>query len=158
MDPGIAFWTAALVNLLAILALIATGIRSIRRRQLSRHRRCMKSAAALVAGFLGIYPVKLLLLGRERVAEWSDRAVALLRIHECFVFAMISAGLTALVLTRKMQRDRNRLSDLPSAPLASQRVLRGHRTAGWTAAICAGLAFLTAAIVLVGMYERAIRH
>jgi len=51
-------------------------------------------------------------------------------------------------------RDRNRLIRLPEAPLASSRILQRHRRAGWTAALGAGLALLTAAIVLVGMYER----
>jgi len=118
----------------------------------------MKSAATLVACFLGVYPVKLLLLGHERLPEWSERAVAMLRIHECFVFAMIGGGLTALILTRRMHGNRNQLTDLPETPLASNRTLRAHRMAGWTAAISAGLAFLTAAIVLVGMYERASGH
>jgi hypothetical protein len=82
----------------------------------------------------------------------------MLRIHECFVFAMIGGGLTAFILTRKMHRNRNQLNELPDSPLASSHTLRRHRKAGWTAAIGAGLAFLTAAIVLVGMYERTLGH
>ncbi len=155
MNPSLAFWTAALVNLLAIAVLTAIGIRSIRRGQLSKHRRCMKTAAALVSGFLGAYPLKLLWLGREPLSEWSGHAILVLRIHEVCVFTLSVAGLTALVLSRKMQRNRNRLTHLPDAPLASSRVLQSHRIAGWTAAIGTGLAFLTAAIVLLGMYERA---
>ncbi len=158
MIPNLAFWTAVLVDLLAIVVLVAIGIRSIRRGNLSRHRRCMKSSAVLVACFFGIYPLKLLWLGRERLPEWSGQAVAILRIHEFCVFAMLVGGLIALILSQKMHRKRNQLTHLPDAPLASSRILRRHRQAGWTAAIGAGLAFLTAATVLVGMYGRAGGH
>jgi len=155
MNGSLAFWTTALIDLLAIAALIAIGVRSIRRGQLARHRRCMKTATALVACFLVVYPIKLLQLGRERLAEWSDHAVAILRLHELCVLAMIVGGATALALSRRMHGDRNRLTRLPDAGLASSRVLTSHRRAGWSAAVAAGLAFLTAAIVLAGMYERA---
>jgi uncharacterized membrane protein YozB (DUF420 family) len=155
MNPNLVFWTAALVNLFFITALVATGIRNIRRGNLSQHRRCMKTAAALVTGFLGAYLLKVLWLGRERLSEWSELAVAILRIHEVCVFAMVVGGTSALVLSRKMHRNRNQLTHLPDAPLASDRALKRHRLAGWTGAIGAGLAFLTAAIVLLGMYERA---
>ena len=100
----------------------------------------------------------LLWLGRERISEWSGQAVAVLRIHEFCVFAMLVGGLIALILSQKMHRNRNQLVHLPDAPLASSRILRRHRQAGWTAAIGAGLAFLTAATVLVGMYRRAGGH
>jgi uncharacterized membrane protein YozB (DUF420 family) len=155
MNPSLIFWTAALANLLAVTALVAMGIRSIRRGNLSAHRRCMKTAATLVICFLGVYPLKVLWFGRERLSEWSGQAILTLRIHEVCVFAMIVGGLTALILSRKMHPNRNRLTHLPDAPLASNRALTRHRIAGWTAAIGAGLAFLTAAIVLLGMYERA---
>jgi uncharacterized membrane protein YozB (DUF420 family) len=158
MNPSLAFWTAALINLLAIVALVAIGIRSIRRGKLPQHRRCMKTAAALVACFLGSYPLKVLWFGRERLPEWSEPAVAILRIHELCVFAMLVGGAIALILSRKMHRSRSELTRLPDAPLASSRTLRRHRRAGWSAAIAAGLAFLTAAIVLAGMYERTGSH
>jgi uncharacterized membrane protein YozB (DUF420 family) len=154
MNPSLAFWTAALVNLLAVTALVAIGIRNIRRGKLSQHRRCMKTAATLVTCFLGAYLLKVLWLGREQLSEWSGQAVAILRIHEVCVLAMVVGGVAALVLSRKMHSNRNQLTHLPDAPLASGRALRRHRVAGWTAAVGAGLAFLTAAIVLLGMYER----
>jgi uncharacterized membrane protein YozB (DUF420 family) len=158
MNPNLAFWTAALIDLLAIVVLIALGIRSIRRGNLSRHRRCMKGAAALVVCFLGIYPLKVFYFGRERLSEWSEQAVAILRIHELCVFVMVAGGLTALILSRRMHSSRNQLGQLPDAPLASSQTLRRHRIAGRTAAIGAGLAFLTAAIVLAGMYDRSVGH
>jgi len=155
MNPSLIFWTAALLDLLAVTALTAVGVRAIRRSQLARHRRCMKSAAALVTCFLGAYPLKLLWLGREPLSEWSAEAVSILRIHEICVLAMTATGLAALIFSRAMHPNRNRLIQLPDAPLAPQRTLRRHRVAGWTAAIGAGLALLTAAKVLLGMYERA---
>ena len=158
MNPNLAFWTAALIDLLAIVALVAIGIRNIRRGKLSQHRRCMKTAAALVACFLGGYPLKLLWLGRERLAEWSEPAVAILRIHEFWVFAMLVGGVIALIFSRKMHRSRSALAQLPNTALASSRTIRRHRRAGWSAAIAAGLVLLTAAIVLAGMYERAGIH
>jgi uncharacterized membrane protein YozB (DUF420 family) len=155
MNPSLAFWTAALIDLLAVVALVAIGVRSIRRGRLSQHRRCMKTAAVLVIGFLGSYPIKVLFFGRERLPEWSEQAVTILRIHELCVFAMLGGGAAALLLSRKMHRSRRDLTHLPDDPLASSRTLRRHRVAGWTALIGAGLAFFTAAIVLAGMYERA---
>jgi uncharacterized membrane protein YozB (DUF420 family) len=155
MNPNLAFWTAALIDLFAIVTLVAIGIRSIRRGNLSRHRRCMKTSAILVGCFLAIYPIKVLTMGRERLSEWSEQAIGILRIHELCVFTMVVGGMIAVMQTLKMQRNRSQLTQLPDAPLASARILRRHRYAGRAAAIGAGLAFLTAAIVLVGMYARA---
>ena len=140
MNPSLAFWTAALVNLLAIVILVTIGIRNIRLGNLSRHRRCMKGAATLVACFLGSYPLKVFFFGRERLSEWSEQAVTILRIHELCVLAMIVGGVAALLIARKMNRGRNQLTQLPDIPLASIPTLRKHRMAGWTAAIGAGLA------------------
>ena len=153
MDPRIAFWTAALVNLFAIVALVTVGIRSVRRQQVSRHRRCMKSSAWLVMAFLASYVVKVAVLGRESLADWSEAAVMNLRIHELFVLTMVAAGSIALLRARRMRGTQN-VSGLPDDPLAPDSALRAHRRAGWTAAIGAGLGFATAALLLAGMYRR----
>ena len=153
MDPKIAFWTAALVNLLVIVTLISVGIRSVRRGQVSRHRRCMKTSAGLVVAFLVSYAVKVVLLGRESLSDWSGAAVINLRIHELCILTMVSAGAVALLRARGMRNTRN-VSGLPGDPLALDSTLRGHRRAGWTAAIGAGLGFATAALLLAGMYRR----
>jgi uncharacterized membrane protein YozB (DUF420 family) len=153
MDPKIAFWTAALANLLAIVALVTVGIRSVRRGQVSRHRRCMKTSAWLVIAFLASYGVKLALLGRESLASWSQAAVINLRVHELFVLTMVTAGIFALLRARQMRDTRN-VSGLPGDPPAPDSTIRSHRRAGWTAAIGAGLGFATAAWVLTGMYRR----
>ena len=128
MNPSLAFWTAALIDLLAVVVLIAIGVRSIRRGNLSLHRRCMKGAATLIACFLGIYPLKVLCFGREQLSEWSEPAVVILRIHEFCVFAMVVGGLTALILSRKMHSSRSQLAQLPQHG-ASAGKGRGNRTA-----------------------------
>ena len=153
MDPKIVFWTAALTNLLLIVALVTVGIRSVRRGQVSRHRRCMKTSAWLVVAFLAAYGIKLAMLGRESLADWSQSAVINLRVHELFVLMMITGGITALLRARQMRGTCN-VSGLPADPPAPDSTIRWHRRAGWTAAISAGLAFATAVIVLVGMYGR----
>jgi uncharacterized membrane protein YozB (DUF420 family) len=153
MDPKLAFWTAALVNLLVIVALVIAGIRSIRRGQVSRHHRCMKASAWLVTAFLGSYAVKLALLGGESLARWSDAAVMNLRVHELFVATMVAGGSVALLRARRMRGTRQ-VTGLPGDPLAPDSTLQGHRRAGWTAAIGAGLGFVTAVILLAGMYRR----
>ena len=153
MDPKIAFWTAAQINLLVIVVLVSVGIRSVRRGQVSRHRRCMKISAGLVAGFLVAYAIKVALLGKESLANWSETAVMNLRIHELCVLTMVTAGAVALLRARRMRDTRN-VSGLPSDPPAPDSTLSSHRRAGWTAAVGAGLGFATAAFVLAGMYRR----
>jgi uncharacterized membrane protein YozB (DUF420 family) len=153
MDPKIAFWTAALVNLLAIVALITVGIRSVRRGLISRHHRCMKTSAWLVMAFLAAYVVKVALLGRESLAAWSQAAVINLHVHEMLVLTMVTAGTIALLRARQMRDTRN-VSGLPGDPPASDSTTRQHRRAGWTAAVGAGLGFATAALLLAGMYRR----
>ena len=154
MEPKLAFWTAALMDLATITALVAVGVVSIRRGEVARHRRCMKSAATLVVAFVGSYLLKLALLGREQLSVWSDAAIQNLRLHELCVFAMIVGGILALHRARTMRNSRNVTHD-PAAPPAPPEVLRWHRRAGWTAAVAAGLGFATAAFVLLGMYGRA---
>jgi uncharacterized membrane protein YozB (DUF420 family) len=153
MDPNLAFWTAALINLLLIVSLVTVGIRSVRCGLVSRHHRCMKTSAWLVVAFLAAYGVKLALLGRESLASWSQAAVLNLRVHELFVLTMVTAGMIALLRARQMRDTRN-VSGLPADPPAPNAAIRRHRRAGWTAAISAGLGFATAVLLLAGMYRR----
>lgn len=154
MDPKLAFWTAALMDLAAIVTLVSVGVWSIRRRDVARHRRCMKTAGALVALFIGSYAVKLAVLGREQTSVWSDASIQNLRIHETCVLAMLVGGGIALRRARAMRDSRNVTGDATAAP-APPGVLRWHRRAGWTAVVGAVLGFATAVFVLLGMYERA---
>lgn len=154
MDPKLVFWTAALVNLSVILVLVIVGISNIRRGQVAIHRRCMKTAAWLVAGFLGSYLLKLTFLGREQLSIWSSGAVSNLRFHEMCVLTMVVAGSVALLRARQMRTTRN-VTQSPGDPIAPEAIVRWHHRAGWSAAIAAGLGFATAVFVLIGMFERA---
>jgi len=153
MDPRLVYWTAALVNMSLVVSLAAAGIRMRRRGEIARHRRLMLTGGALVGLFLLSYVAKLLFLGREDMAAWSSGAVWVLRIHEAFVLAMLVFGTLAarrglaLAGTRNVTRDP---SDAPAAPARA----RGHRVAGWTAVGAAVAGFLTACLVLFGMYQR----
>lgn len=140
-DPKLAYWTAALANMLAIVALAVVAVRRIRRREILGHRRLMLSAASLVALFLVSYLAKVALLGREQLELWDPRYVWTLRFHETCVAAMVIAGSRALWLGAKTGfRDAARA--------------RSHRRAGWTAVVSALLGLASAGYVLLGMYER----
>lgn len=142
MDPKLVYWTAALVNMIAIVALAGLGVRSIRRREISRHRRLMLAAVVLVALFLVSYFAKVFLLGREQLEIWEASYIWTLRFHEACVLVMVLAGLRALWLgARSGFRDPKRA--------------RSHRLAGRTALVSAALGVLTATYVLFGMYARA---
>jgi len=154
MDPKVVYWTCALLNMAGVVALALAGVRARRRGDIERHRRCMLAAAALVLLFLLSYPVKLVWLGREEMAQWSSGAVLILRIHETFIFLMLVAGGLAGWRARQLRRTRNATRD-PGDPPAPAGVARWHRRAGWTAVVSALLAFLAAAAVLAGMYQRA---
>jgi uncharacterized membrane protein YozB (DUF420 family) len=140
-DPKLAYWTAALANMFAIVALAGVAVGRVRRREIAGHRRLMLSAALLVALFLVSYVAKVWLLGREHVELWEPRYVFTLRFHETCVAAMVLAGSRALWLGAKRG-----FTDPVRA--------RAHRRAGWTALVSAGLGVVSAGYVLLGMYER----
>ncbi len=141
LDPKLAYWTAALANMLAIVALAIVAVRRIRRREIAGHRRLMLSAAALVALFLVSYLAKVSLLGREQLELWDPRYVWTLRFHEACVAILVLAGSRALWLgAREGFRDASRA--------------RSHRRAGRTAVVSALLGVASAGYVLFGMYER----
>lgn len=154
MDPKVVFWTGAFVNMALILGLVFTGVRSIRRGDVARHRFCMKTSAWLVAGFLAAYVGKLALLGREQFSSWSPAAVNTLRFHELCVLAMIGGGCLALVRARSMRSTRNVTRQPHDAPAAAH-IVRWHRRGGWTAVVGAVLGLASAGLVLLGMYRRA---
>lgn len=153
LDPKVAYWTAALVNMLAAVICAVLGVRRIRRGEIAGHRRMMTSAAILVGLFLVSYVLKVRLLGRERLDLWEPRFVTVLHVHETFVAVMVLAGARALYLATT-----RRLADLaPATPddvARRARSARSHRRAGWTAVISSVLGAVTAAYVLYGMYAR----
>lgn len=158
MDPRLAFWTAAFVNMLLIVALAIRGVGHARRKQIESHLRCMLAASALVVGFVVAYVAKLAFLGREPLEVWGPRAVLTLRVHETCVLAMIVGGAIAgryawgMRAWARTRAERSPGSIVhPDAP----RQVTWHRRGGWTAVMGAVLGAVTAAAVLYGMYARA---
>ena len=152
MDPKLLYWTAAFVNMAGVMAAAATGVRAIRRGNVSLHRRCMLTASALVVGFELSYALKLVVLGREDLLRWSPAAVTVLRVHELCVFTMLVGGALAGARAWRLRRDPVARGEIARGAPAAR--WRGHRRAGWTAVTAAVLGVITAAIVLAGMYQR----
>jgi uncharacterized membrane protein YozB (DUF420 family) len=153
MDAKLAFWTLAFADMVLASALALRGAALARRGEHRRHARCMRAAALCVALFLAAYVAKLAFLGREALETWSPGAVALLRVHELCVLAMLAGGATALVLGRRLGRSALVAAEA-GAPAAPPRARRLHRLAGRTAVAGAVLGAATAALVLAGMYAR----
>jgi uncharacterized membrane protein YozB (DUF420 family) len=154
MDPKLAFWTFALMDLFAVMVFALLGVRAIRRRQLRVHQRFMITSGSLVVLFLASYVLKVILLGRESLSTWSfvDRSV--LYVHELCVAAMLLGGGYALWRALRFR------SSLPAGGLLprdeSPAADRGaHRRAGWVAVVGGVFGFVTAIAVLAGMYARA---
>jgi len=154
MTPGLLYWTGAFANMLVIVILAGVGVRERRRGRIRQHRRDMLIAAGLVGGFLVSYVLKLALLGREDMSGWSGNAVWTLRFHELCVLSMLLAGGLAARRGSALGRTRAASLDLADPPPAPGAAL-AHRRAGWTAVVAAALGLLSAALVLVGMYQRA---
>ncbi len=151
VDAKVAYWTGALVNMGAAVALAALGVRRIRAGEIARHRRLMLAAGVLVVGFLISYLAKVALLGREALETWEPRFVHVLRFHELCVAFMVLGGGTALVLAVT-----GRFAQLcaVSDPARRTRRVRIHRIAGWTAVVASVLGVVSAGYVLYGMYAR----
>jgi uncharacterized membrane protein YozB (DUF420 family) len=155
VDAKLAYWTWALANLLAIVICAGIGVVRIRRGELRAHRRLMLTASALVGLFLASYVLKLQLLGREPLELWSAAQVTMLRIHELFVGLMLLGGALAGHRAWRMRASLRGASTLPAATERG-RDRRFHRRAGRAAVVAAVFGFLTAGVVLYGMYERAL--
>jgi uncharacterized membrane protein YozB (DUF420 family) len=151
MDPRLAYWTGAWLNMLLIVGVAGAGILLAHRGQYHRHRQCMLASAALVLLFVLSYGVKLLTLGREALETWSAPFVAVLRLHEACVGFMLLAGTTAMVLAYRAQLE-SRIARRADADLARKASL--HRRSGALAFGAALAGVVTAAYLLYGMYER----
>ncbi len=149
MDPKVAYWTAALVNMVAMLALACSGVAWARRGDYARHRRRMLGAVSLVLLFLFSYVVKVATLGPEPLETWPRLYVWVLRSHESFIAILVLAGGTALGLAL-----RRRMPIPGPRSEAAKRTHLWHRRAGWTALVGGLLGVLTASYVLYGMYAR----
>jgi uncharacterized membrane protein YozB (DUF420 family) len=151
MDPKVAYWTGALLNMVAAFGVAAFGASRIRRAEVPRHARSMKIAVTLVLLFVVSYAVKLRVLGREALELWEPRFIQVLRFHETCIAVMLLAGGTALYLATT-----RRLAEIPAPERLAQRarIARIHRACGWTALVACGLGAVSAGYVLYGMYAR----
>jgi uncharacterized membrane protein YozB (DUF420 family) len=154
MDARLLFWTGALANMGLVLAFAVLGVWRRRVGDVPGHRRSMLTAGALVGLFLAAYVLKVVFLGREPRATWSPAALWVLRVHELCVATMLVGGATAGLRALALRLTRN-ASRNPADPPASRSLVLWHRRAGWTAVTAAALGFVTAALVLAGMYGRA---
>jgi uncharacterized membrane protein YozB (DUF420 family) len=154
MNPNLIFWTAAILDLMAVCVIAIRGVRCARRGEIARHRQSMKIASLLIGAFLVSYLLKVLLLGREDLSVWTPLDVWVLRIHELFVAQMLLGGSVAWIQGRKLISTRLVTHD-PTDPAPDPRTLRIHKIAGRTAVIGAVLAFVMAIGILVGMFLRA---
>lgn len=150
MTASLAFWTLALVDLLAVGLCAIAGVRRIRRADVRGHRRSMLTAASLVALFLVSYLLKLTLLGKEDLERWDARSRVVLYVHETAIAVMLLSGALAGALAWRFRRT----ALLETGGVAS-RDRRFHRRAGRVAVAAALLAFATASAMLAGMYARA---
>ena len=155
MNPGLLFWTAALVNLAIVCAMALLGVRCARRGEIARHRRAMKVASWMVVAFLLAYVLKVFLIGREDMSSWSSVELWVLRIHELFVMGMLVAGAAAWIHSRSLVATRIATRDTKD-PEPDPKVLRRHKRAGWAAVLSAIGALVFAVGVLAGMYSRAL--
>ena len=150
-DPKLLYWTGALANFFAVVVFALLGVRRIRAGAVRSHRRLMVTAASLVGLFLVSYLLKVSFLGREDLGLWSTGRVAVLYLHETCILIMLLTGATAGTHAYRFRRSLPAGSMLPPEASA-RRERRWHRRAGWTAVVASGLAFVTAAFVLMGMY------
>jgi hypothetical protein len=153
MDPRLAYWTFALLDLAAVVGFALAGVAALRRGDVLRHQRRMLAAAALVALFLLSYLFKLALIGREDLGSWDRASIWILRLHELCVFTMLVAGGIAGSRALRLRHTRNATRD-PRDPPAPAALVLWHRGSGKTAVCAAALALGFAGLVLAGMYRR----
>lgn len=153
MDAKVLYWTGALVNMAVLCGFAVAGVRQVRRGEVARHQRSMRIAASLVVAFLVSYVLKLMMLGSEDLSLWSAAARNALHFHELCVLFMVVCGVAALLLGRSL-RITSAVSDEPGSPDADPQRLLRHRRLGRTAVFAAWLGLLSAATVLIGMYQR----
>jgi uncharacterized membrane protein YozB (DUF420 family) len=152
MNAHLAFWTAALADLGAVALFAVLGVRRAKAGDYAGHKRWMQLSVAGVVLFLVAYLAKVPLLGREDRSLWDSRSLVALYIHETCVLAMMIGGGIALWRTRRFGPDLARFDARDAAVVANRK---RHGAAGRLAVIAALAGFATAAVVLVGMYQRA---
>lgn len=153
MDPKLAYWTAALINMAILTGFALAGVRHVRRGETARHRRAMRIAGLLVLAFLVSYPIKVMWLGREDRSAWTATSVGVLRFHELCVLVMTVGGGLAWWRGRRLARTRALLGT-PEAPAADPAAIAAHRRVGRFAVVGAILGLLSAGFVWAGMLAR----
>lgn len=141
MNPALAFWTGSFFLFASMLTTALFAWRHIRAGRVDLHRRFIRITLVLLALFLLSYVTKVLLLGKEHLALWSPASIFVLRLHETLILIMLLAGGGARSLARRARREAG------GTPW--------HRWLGRTAMLSGVAAFLTASLVLLGMYGRA---
>jgi uncharacterized membrane protein YozB (DUF420 family) len=157
MDPRLIYWSCALLVLFLMVAAALLGWWYGRRRNFRRHRLLMNASILLCLLFLVSYVWKVVWLGKEDLSVWSRNDLLVLRIHELLVGAMLVLGGGARFLSGRFSR-----WILPSGHLSStgevrRRDLRLHRRMGQIAILISAAALFTAALILAGMYQRALQ-
>jgi uncharacterized membrane protein YozB (DUF420 family) len=153
MDAKLLYWTGALINMGAVAGCALVGARQIGAGNPRLHRRLMSIAALLVCGFVVSYGFKLHFLGREDLSIWSATAIWVLRVHEVCVAGMLIGGGLSLFWSRQLRRTRSFSLDAAD-PLPAPGLVERHRWAGRVAIGAAVLGFLSAILVLAGMFSR----
>ena len=157
LDPRLAYWTAAWLNMALVVVLALAGLRQASRKNFETHRRLMLAAAWLIVGFVASYAVKLYALGREALETWDTSYVQVLRVHELCVAILVGAGAVALWKALQLGLPPGGAQGESSARPAPETLFRGiqlHRRAGFLAIGSASFGLLTAAYVLYGMWTR----
>jgi hypothetical protein len=153
MDPKFVYWTFAFINMGLVVGAAFYGLAQLRVGKPSRHRTMMIVATCLVFGFVVSYGLKLFFLGREDLLVWSNAAIWVLRFHETCVLSMVIGGGLGLHWGRQLRETRS-FSLASADPLPDSALVLKHHRAGQVALAGASLGFVSAGLVLVGMYAR----
>jgi len=114
------------------------GARAVRAGDVATHRRWMNRAGLWVIAFLASYLLKLALLGREPLADWSPDRLAVLSVHRAVVESMLVLGVAARILG-------------PRGFVRGGRTRAVHRLLGRVVLGAATVGIASAAVVLVQM-------
>ena len=136
------FWSFAFFCLSMTSLSWLVGFRLIRRGEIERHKRAMKTGGCFIVLFLLSYVAKLLFLGREDLDLWSSSALWTLRIHEVFMLVVLLGGGIAFTLASRFRG-------------STDKARSWHRRLGRAAVISSVFGLATAFLVLLSMFQRA---
>ncbi|MFP5287694.1 MAG: DUF420 domain-containing protein [Thermoanaerobaculia bacterium] len=156
MDPRLIYWSFALLVLLLMVAAALLGWWSARRKDVRRHRLFMNTSVVLCLFFLVSYVWKVFWLGKEDLSVWSRSDLLVLRIHELLVGTMLVLGGGGRLIAGRFSRWILPSGHLSSAGEDRRKALRLHRRMGRIAILISAAALITAALILAGMYQRAL--